>query len=202
MNSRSEAHRVSTRNKVLEKLGVFGRNSALSPDVCTQFIQLVQNAPAQAAEVFRTDRTTLIDETNRRTLSVSIPEEATTRISDVFEGLRQDLSAHFGLALSRHEEPQYLRYGPGAFFAPHRDRPRADGLETSDRKVSLVLFLNDDYEGGRLIFYDLIGERGFAGVGLACDPAPGLAIAFRSDTMHEVTPVTAGERFTIVTWFS
>jgi SM-20-related protein len=31
---------------------------------------------------------------------------------------------------------------------------------------------------------------------------PGLLVAFRSDTVHEVLPVTHGERFTVVSWFN
>jgi predicted 2-oxoglutarate/Fe(II)-dependent dioxygenase YbiX len=28
-----------------------------------------------------------------------------------------------------------------------------------------------------------------------------LLVGFKSDVKHEVTPVTSGERFTLVTWF-
>jgi SM-20-related protein len=31
--------------------------------------------------------------------------------------------------------------------------------------------------------------------------APGTLVAYRAETTHEVTPVTHGERFTIVSWF-
>ncbi|MER9409217.1 2OG-Fe(II) oxygenase [Mesorhizobium sp. M0589] len=30
---------------------------------------------------------------------------------------------------------------------------------------------------------------------------PGSLVAFRSETTHEVTPVTCNERFTIVSWY-
>ena len=30
---------------------------------------------------------------------------------------------------------------------------------------------------------------------------PGTLVAFRSETTHEVTPVTHGERYSIVSWF-
>ena len=162
----------------------------------------MQDGSSQPAEVFRTDETVLIDETTRKALSVSVPDEASSQVSAVLEALTPELSAFFRVPLTRYEEPQFLRYEPGAFFAPHRDRPTAEGLATSDRKISLVLFLNDNYEGGRLTFFDLVDEPGFAGTGFPCDPTPGLAVAFRSTTMHEVTPVTSGERFTIVTWYA
>jgi predicted 2-oxoglutarate/Fe(II)-dependent dioxygenase YbiX len=30
---------------------------------------------------------------------------------------------------------------------------------------------------------------------------PGTLVAFRSETTHEVTPVTHGQRYTIVSWY-
>jgi SM-20-related protein len=160
------------------------------------------SAAAVPAEIYRSDDTVLVDETTRRTLSISMPDPLAASVHDTFSRLTPLLSAHFDLALSTYEEPQYLRYGPGAFFSVHRDRPRADGTETSDRKVSVVLFLNNDFDGGELTFYGLIDDPAFAEVGLPCDAIPGLALAFRSSALHEVTRVTRGERCTIVTWYS
>lgn len=162
----------------------------------------MREADASPAEIFRTDATVLVDKTTRRTLSVQLPVDSQQPIRAVFDRLMPDLSAHFGVNLTAYEEPQYLRYGPGSFFTAHRDRPRADHLDTSDRKASLVIFLNNDFEGGELTFYGLVNDPGFENAGFPCDAVPGLALAFRSDTLHEVTPVTRGERFTIVTWFS
>jgi len=162
----------------------------------------MRDALAQPAEILRTDATTLIDETTRRTLSVHIPAASQQPIRDIFDNLLPELSAHFGVPLTAYEEPQFLRYGPGSFFTAHRDRPRSGHLDTSDRKASFVIFLNNDFEGGELTFYELLDDPGFAGAGFPCDAIPGLAIAFRSEIIHEVTPVTRGERFTIVTWFS
>jgi predicted 2-oxoglutarate/Fe(II)-dependent dioxygenase YbiX len=30
---------------------------------------------------------------------------------------------------------------------------------------------------------------------------PGMLIAFRAETTHEITPVTHGERYSIVSWY-
>jgi predicted 2-oxoglutarate/Fe(II)-dependent dioxygenase YbiX len=38
--------------------------------------------------------------------------------------------------------------------------------------------------------------------GFSLDAQPGLFIAFRPETMHEVKPVIFGHRFTIVNWFT
>ena len=51
--------------------------------------------------------------------------------------------------------------------------------------------LNEDFEGGDLVFYD-------------CDPIEqktGNIIFFPSYLPHEVTPVTKGTRYSLVMWF-
>lgn len=88
-----------------------------------------------------------------------------------------------------------LRYDdscvPGK-FNPHIDVGGFTGVEF--RKLSLVIPLNDpsEYEGGRLMIdigtkYDAMSH---------C--AQGDAIVFCSMTMHSVTPVTRGTRYSLV----
>jgi SM-20-related protein len=65
-----------------------------------------------------------------------------------------------------------------------------------------VVFLNDYsaepdancYGGGLLNFYDDETAFGLRG-------ETGLMVAFAAETTHEVSPVTDGERFTLITWF-
>ncbi|MEO8337310.1 MAG: 2OG-Fe(II) oxygenase [bacterium] len=56
----------------------------------------------------------------------------------------------------------------------------------------------DTYGGGALVFH---GSYANPTPPLSVSPAPGTLVAFRSETTHEVTPVTHGERYTIVSWF-
>ena len=61
------------------------------------------------------------------------------------------------------------------------------------RDVSFLFYLNDQYGGGELEFYDL---------GLTIKPKKGMMIAFPSykDFAHKVHPVTWGHRYTLVSW--
>jgi SM-20-related protein len=78
-----------------------------------------------------------------------------------------------------------------------------------ERQVSAVIFLNsaaeargpESYSGGALTFYGLIDGPCWRGYGFPLVGEQGLLIAFRSDVLHEVTVVTRGERYSIVTWF-
>jgi SM-20-related protein len=47
----------------------------------------------------------------------------------------------------------------------------------------------------------LVRDPRWQSVGFGVEGEEGLLIAFRSDLLHEVTPVTHGERYTLVSWF-
>lgn len=58
--------------------------------------------------------------------------------------------------------------------------------------LSASLFLNTGYEGGLFRFPDL---------NLTVECKAGSLVMFPSTMMHEITEVTKGERYSIVTWF-
>ncbi|WP_232831260.1 prolyl hydroxylase family protein [Peristeroidobacter agariperforans] len=99
------------------------------------------------------------------------------------------------------EPSQILHYGVGGHYIPHVDAETLykddNGLElwekTLDRDLSVVYFINDDYSGGELFFPAL---------DLVIEPEAGTLVCFPSDHnyIHGVRPVTAGHRYTIVTW--
>ena len=64
-------------------------------------------------------------------------------------------------------------------------------ITSYQRKLSFVLFLNDDYEGGELIISD---------TNPLSKPEAGTLVIFPSIYYHEVTPVTQGTRYTLVGW--
>lgn len=107
-----------------------------------------------------------------------------------------------GLALQRSETfrdfafprvvapPMLARYAPGMNYGVHSDAPMMvlpTGPLRSD--LSCTLFLNEPgaYEGGELVIQLGGRELSFKG-------APGSAVVYPSTTLHEVRPVTAGER--------
>lgn len=89
-----------------------------------------------------------------------------------------------------------MRYNEGtaAEFKPHVDMTGRVGVE--HRKLSLVIPLNDpdEYEGGRLIIDT--GERFDA----SAFSKSGEVVVFSSMTMHSVTPVVRGTRYSLVTF--
>jgi predicted 2-oxoglutarate/Fe(II)-dependent dioxygenase YbiX len=77
-------------------------------------------------------------------------------------------------------------------MSPHIDNiHHSHGQKYGYPQVSVLLFLNDDYEGGEFIVAD--NEY---------HPTVGSALIFPSNFMfpHEVKPVTKGERWSVITW--
>jgi SM-20-related protein len=145
------------------------------------------------------------------TVSDAIRDLVDRRLSD----LKPALTERFGVELSGHEPPQFLRYETGGFFVAHQDgNTPLTRDRTLHRRISIVIFLNAQtpeplrggdtgadtggYTGGNLVFhapYPNVDTR------QAVAGAAGSLLAFRSETTHEVTMVTDGERYTIATWF-
>ncbi|GJE94435.1 2OG-Fe(II) oxygenase [Phanerochaete sordida] len=85
-------------------------------------------------------------------------------------------------------------YGPGSFFKPHKDTPRAGNMF-----ATLVVVLPTPHKGGALAFRHGDSEYIFDSAAAIADASePSIAFAaFYSDVEHEVTPVENGHRVTL-----
>jgi len=106
-----------------------------------------------------------------------------------------DAFQHAALPL-RLATPFFARYTSGMAYGDHVDDPVMGGRGTQYRSdVSATLFLSprDSYEGGELHIHTPFGPRE-----IKLDA--GDAVIYPSSSIHQVTPVTAGERLVMVTW--
>jgi SM-20-related protein len=161
----------------------------------------------RASVVYGSSRAGVVDETSRKSLRLGPAPETVERIVARLRACMDQAAAHFAVRLSECEDPQFLRYQKGDFFVAHQDgNTGLLRLDTERRLVSTVIFLSREtdapeagaevYCGGSLVFTDLRDGAKFRLRG-----EPGTLIAFRSETTHEVTPVTHGERYSIVSWY-
>ena len=107
-------------------------------------------------------------------------------------------SAHWNLRIDGVEPVQFGIYGEGDFYDWHVDQhPRP--VRGKVRKISMSLFLNDDFSGGD---FDLeIYKPGTDPRYKTFKSKPGTAIFFQGDQWHRVRPVTSGLRKSLVAWF-
>lgn len=106
----------------------------------------------------------------------------------------------FGRTLDWFESPELMRYREGGYYIKHADSQNMDMANRTwskviDRDLSLLLYLNDGYEGGELSFYKLNYQ---------IRPRAGAAVLFPSDHrfLHQAETVKKGVRYAIVSWAS
>lgn len=111
--------------------------------------------------------------------------------------LNRRLAAASGTAVAQGEPLQVLRYRPGGEYRPHFDA--IPGF-ANQRVMTLLVWLNDGYEGG---------ETHFPAPGLKLKGRPGDAILFRNTgpdgrrdpaSGHAGLPVTAGDKLIASRW--
>ncbi len=104
----------------------------------------------------------------------------------------------FRLAVMPHTVPpmRFSRYREGMAYGHHLDLPvmnfSGKPLRT-DMSLTVWLTPPDSYEGGELVIGGPAGPRAYKG-------NIGDAVVYPSATIHEVRPVTSGERMVAITW--
>jgi SM-20-related protein len=181
----------------------------LDAHTCGEIKKELASVPHNPATVYGSSASGAIDEAMRKTIRLAPSAQTVEYVTAKLVAAREPIAAHFGIDLTKHEDPQFLRYEVGNFFVAHQDGNT--GLMLSDReqfrKVSVVIFLNrqsdisarDSYGGGSLVFTEWRPGRNHGQYSLVAEP--GTLVAFPAETTHEVTPVTAGERYSIVSWY-
>ncbi len=191
-------------------LGLFARERFFDPATCAQLQSEMRIGTVKKGLLAGKDEGDgILNENVRKVLTVHVGTSLESMVSDTLMNLKPSLEEHFRIRLRDFEPPSFLSYGEGAFYGPHLDGDPDIPTIAKNRRVSVVIFLNsrseelspNSYGGGALTFYGLLDGPAWEKCPFALDPDPGLLVAFRSDVLHEVRPVTVGQRFTIVTWF-
>ena len=92
--------------------------------------------------------------------------------------------------------PTLARYAPGMKYGPHTDAAFLPlGPEPLRSDVSCTIFISDpkDYQGGELLIH--LGTEAVRVKGQA-----GSAVFYPSTTVHQVVPVSSGERIVMITF--
>jgi SM-20-related protein len=196
-------------HEIFTRLGFYLKRHFLDASFCEEIRAQMNTQAHEAGYVKTAESGYIVDLDVRRTQIAHVPVGYAYAIRDRLEALKPAIENHFAEQLSFQEKPQFLLYEPGDGYALHRDVPSEqveEGALIKSRRVSIIIFLNDcietpSYSGGELVFYGLSSDPQWKDYGLPLEAETGLLVAFRSETLHEVRPVTDGERYTTVTWF-
>ena len=145
-----------------------------------------------------------VDKKVRDTQMIDL-EDIASEIIDLFRNVVTNvINPFYEFEVNDSELPQLLHYGVDGHYMPHCDGeslwepPGNEPLiwrKSTDRDLSTVLFLNDNFEGGDFVFPELR---------VRVRPEPGMLVCFPSthEYLHGVEPVTKGTRYSIVNWMT
>jgi len=164
------------------------------PEFCTQVIRLwgkgdhadsgvsSRYGNVNVAELKRTEDYTIVEPMMQKAISDRLAYRIGPELTKVFAFDRQ-------FTFDSHVVLSYSAEGKH-FFGAHRDN---GAPTTADRAFAVSLNLNDDFEGGALIFPEYAAVR--------VSPPLGAAAVFSCSLLHQVLPVTRGRRFVLTTFF-
>jgi predicted 2-oxoglutarate/Fe(II)-dependent dioxygenase YbiX len=171
----------------------------LPPPLCRFLIDLFESSPTNEGAVARIDaagdprsvvdhakkhrRDLMLEETSElhHTLQDTMLRRCAPEISKAFQA---QVYYTDRLLLSRYDDT-------GGYFRRHRDNAAAN---IAFREFALSVNLNTgEYEGGHVIFPEYNDHR--------YRPPAGAGAIFSTGLLHEATPVTAGRRYVLLTFF-
>lgn len=188
-------------------------NILIRPNVINErglksLINHIKNSKEEDLAVFDPEKTNKTGETKWKVdkcirdtqlipLGNTLPE-----IESLFKNIvKHIINPFYEFEVDSSEIPQILSYDIGGHYSPHIDgeaiwvTPKGEQIwkKSVDRDLSIILFINDEFEGGDLVFPELK---------IRIRPEPGMMICFPSNHqyIHGVEPVTKGKRYSIVTW--
>ena len=125
----------------------------------------------------------------------SLKTDVIAAVRDIYANI---VAPHFKVQIEWFDKPEILRYREGGKYVPHADaenwdKTRRRWQRVINRDLSLLVYLNDEFEGG---------EVSFSNFGFEVKPSAGLLIAFPSDHryLHAAQLVKSGVRYAIVSW--
>jgi predicted 2-oxoglutarate/Fe(II)-dependent dioxygenase YbiX len=184
--------------------------NVISKDGIDFILNHIKNKPKEELSVFDPDKSNQTGQTEFsvdkevRDTQVIDMSDIMNEIHDLYKNIVFNvINPFYDFEIRDSEAPQLLRYGVGGHYKPHYDgvslwkTPNGDVIwrKSTDRDLSTVLFLNDDFDGGHFEFPEFR---------IKVKPEPGLLVCFPSNQnyLHGVESVTKGERFSIVNWMT
>lgn len=168
----------------------------LSSEVCEHLIEVWRTCGNQETGVETSEhrtRTNALRSELKRRRDHTVTDESLLKMLARVVGrcVLPEVRRAFSYPATRFEGFKIVRYdaAAGGFFRAHRDNLSP---ATAHRRFALSLNLNEAYEGGELSFpeYGPIRYR----------PAAGEALLFSGSLLHEVTEVSSGERFALLSF--
>lgn len=168
----------------------------LDAATCDKWVQLLDRRRGQKTGLKQDGKVVISDKRVAERVFLGPVEKKVTNL------MRKTFSTTISQAVSCDfewfERPQIIRYQVGGHIWLHADnenynRELKAWRKTSDRDISLLMYLNDDFSGGELSFYAM---------NYVYTPRKGDLMFFPSDHRyaHRAHEVTEGRRYAVISW--
>ena len=168
----------------------------LEPEICEFLVQVWENSGNEETGVEQSRgaaREESIDHLNKSRRDHVVTDEKLMKMLSTTVGRRvmPEVKRAFAYHATRFEGFKIACYDSASsgFFHAHRDNLSPS---TAHRRFALTLNLNEGYDGGHLRFPEF-GPHLYR-------PEPGGAVVFSCSHLHEVTRVTGGRRFALLSF--
>ena len=178
-------------NSSIPKHGVTG-NISISDEEIEMFLNYIKNRDPVTGEVYRSGEK--VKDTKYRDVEIFYIDEDQFSLYQVLAKLALKVNNYFKYDIDGMERAQIMKYtAPSHGYNWHIDI----GAEGSslNRKIGLSILLNENYTGGEIAFRSGEEKRDIK-------PKKGEVVAFSSFIPHKINPITEGERYVIVAWFT
>jgi predicted 2-oxoglutarate/Fe(II)-dependent dioxygenase YbiX len=169
-----------------------------TPEQCNHIINCGRSQPRQLGKTGNDISEKNNNDTKKERIS-HISWIPFNKLEPMYRKLEEVISSvnlnHFGFdGVQLTENAQYTEYSEGQFYNWHMDSSIEMTKEPTVRKISMTCLLSpeNEFEGGDL---ELVTP------GKKANLTQGNAIFFASFINHRVTPVTRGNRKSLVVWF-
>lgn len=182
------AHHEENNFKSDEHLFTVKQN-AYSREACQRMISQFEAKMDQSQDALLSGNR--LDKTVRDTKKIQIPVDVSVGATMTGMGIVANKRI-WNYEITHSNQSEFLRYDKEGHFSAHMDS-LLDSKEPDMRKLTCILILNDDFEGGK--FYIQTGSNK-----IYPSQSAGDFIVFPSFLIHGVEPVISGIRRSIVTW--
>lgn len=163
---------------------------AIAESSCDQMISKFESIPQRKAEIGG-EESPSVDLTIRDVNKIDITPDIGIGATMVGMGMNIN-SKSWKFDVTHGNQTEFLRYDEHGHYKTHVDTFLCPN-QKDVRKITVLAFLNDDFEGGKL-YLENGDEKIYPPQG------KGTVVAFPSFVNHGVEPVTSGIRRSIVTW--
>lgn len=166
--------------------------NAVSTEACKKIILSAESqSSGEDGSIGGADSDSVVDKIVRDVRRIPLPIDKGVGAALAGLGLNANQNC-WKFDITHSNQSEYLKYDVDGHYLPHVDTS-INPTVNECRKLTVLLFLNDDFEGGR--FYMVNGSSPTYPPQKA-----GTVLVFPSFITHGVEPVTKGIRRSVVTW--